>query len=421
MYDAKILIRKVAYSIALFWFRGRLGKGTLVYRFNHMHQFAGHKQKTKLPPERRRREAMAGNFVDWKFGIPFTKNRLLFRLLYKLYYSTWDIDFNVEAFFNQFKPDLVILSYIQKQNIRAYSIAARKHNIPALGIIGSWDKLTTKGPLCPGIKHFIVGSKIMQRELEKYHDVSKEKVNIIGWPKMDFFKQKGTIHSRDSFMKFLNIPIKRRLLLFGGNTPRLGPHEPEITEYLANQIKKGSYNSPCTLIIRPHPKDNQWKNRFGWLHHPPDIIVQPPEYNHLEYFTNLLCHVNILLASQGSICLDAIAMNTCVINIAFDGSNTVKFYESVRRWYEIDHYLPIIKRRATTLVESFEEMDKAIINYLQDPDKHAEGRKSVMQDQLEPFDGKASERLVSIIVQEAQKKFIKTTTAKNSLKKFLSN
>ena len=97
-------VRRLSHRLFMRLLRGRAGFANLVFRFNHLHQFAGHQQKLNLSPERRRREAMAGNFVDKELGEPFPDSWFLFRILYRLYYSTWDSNSLVEAFFDQYKP-----------------------------------------------------------------------------------------------------------------------------------------------------------------------------------------------------------------------------------------------------------------------------------------------------------------------------
>jgi CDP-glycerol glycerophosphotransferase (TagB/SpsB family) len=294
-----------------------------------------------------------------------------------------------------------VLAHLQSSGIRPYNIAARRRRLPILGIVGSWDQPTTKGPLCPGIRRYVVQSKIMRQELQRYHLVPEDGIEVVGWPQMDFYKKPGLMQPREMFLSSIDIPLNRRLLVFAAYSARLGPHEPGIARYLAAQIQKGGYGEPCTLLIRPHPKDDQWEERFGALHAPPNVIVQHAEWGRLEYLANLLYHADVLLASSGTVALDAAALDTCVINIAFDGDLEVDYYESVRRWHEMEHYAAVVRSEGVRLVESYQALDQAISTYLRNPDTDRKGRERLCREQLEPFDGRASERLVALIVQEA--------------------
>jgi hypothetical protein len=177
----------------------------------------------------------------------------------------------------------------------------------------------------------------------------------------------------------------------------LGQHEPAIAEHIASQLSQGKYGPSCTLLIRPHPKDSEWRKRFERCATYQNTILQPPEFGRLEYLTNLIAHAAVLIASQGSICLDAIALGTCVVNVAFDGDLDVSSEYSIKRWYELDHYAPLVANRATYMAESFDEIDTGIIEYLNNPEKDAAGRELVVKEQLEPFDGNASLRLADLI------------------------
>ena len=55
------------------------------------------------------------------------------------------------------------------------------------------------------------------------------------------------------------------------------------------------------------------------------------------------------------------------------------------------------------MVGSYEELDKAIKGYLTDPTIHAEGRKIIREEHIEPLDGQASRRLIDYIVESARK------------------
>ncbi|MGQ9652439.1 MAG: hypothetical protein ACUVXD_00055 [Thermodesulfobacteriota bacterium] len=402
--DLAMRVRRLAHkAVARVILRGKAEFGNLVFRFNHLEGFVGHRQKSRLPAERRLREATAGNYVDERLGRPWAGSPTMYGLLYNLYYSNWYSAPTVEAFFDEFCPDLLVLGHVQNEGIRPYVAAARRRKIPILGIVGSWDQLTTKGPICPGLERLVVQSQVMRGELVRYHHVPDERIEVTGWPQMDYYMQEGVMLPRDVFLRSLGLPAERRLLLFGANTPRLGPHEPGIASYLATGVAKNRYGRPCSLVIRPHPRDRDWTARFGGLHDPPHVLVQASEMGRLQHLANLLQHADVLVASSGSICLDAVALDTCVVNLAFDGDLRVDHFESVRRWYEMEHFAAVVRTGGTRLVEGYDELDSAIVTYLNDPDTDTEGRKRLRQEQLEPLDGHASDRLVSVILREAVK------------------
>lgn len=382
------------------------GFGNLVFRFNHIHRFSTHQFLVHLPPARKTREAQAGNYVDDHLGQPFPDSERLLWLLYRFYYSTWQRNSpQVEIFFEQFRPHLVVISHVQNPTIKPYVVAATKRGIPILGMIGSWDQATTKGPLCPGIARYIVQTPIMRRELITYHNVPESKIEVAGWPQMDIYKKPGVIQPRESFLQSLGIPAENKILLFAANSSRLGAHEPSIMQYISRKLKANIYGYPCTLVIRPHPRDAEWQTRFSQMHDPPNAIVLPAEKGRLDFLANLLAHADVTLASSGSVALDSAALDTPVINIGFDGDLETDYYNSSLRFCETDHYVNVIQSGGVRLVKSYQELDDAVIAYLKDPKLDSAGRERLRQEQLEPFDGRASERILNWIIEEAYRAY----------------
>ncbi len=399
---AGVVLRRLAERALMKPLRPWAGFGNLVYRFNERQGFAGHRFKKSLPPQRRAREAQAGNYVDPALGRPLARSRALFHLIHRLYYTPWYSEPGVEAFLDQYRPHLLVIHHLQNQAIRPWVCAARRRGLRVVGIVGSWDQPTTKGPLPPGLARVAVQSRVMQEELAKYHQVPLERIEVTGWPQMDFYQNPGAIWPRERLAQELGLEPSRRLILYGTYSQRLGPHEPGIAAHLAQRLAQGAFGPDTTLVIRPHPKDNEWQERFGHLHEPPRVVALANESGRLDFLATLLAHAGVVLASTGTILLDAVALDTPAVNIAFDGRLKKGYQESIKRWREMDHYRRVIASGALAMVESFAELDAAVAAYLADPAKDAEGRARCRAEQLEPFDGRASRRLAQLIAREAQ-------------------
>ncbi len=378
-----------------------VGFPQLVYRFNRLRGFAGHRQKEALPPEDRAREAQAGNFADPALGRPLPDSRALFNLLYRLHYARWYGEPMVEAFCDRFRPDLIVLHHLQNEMVRPWANAARRRGIPVLGVVGSWDQPTTKGPLVAGVDRFLVQSRRMREELALYHGVPEERVEVTGWPQMDVYRQSGVIAHRAELTAELGLPVDRRFILLGANSARLGAHEPSIAAFLAERLAAGDFGADCSLVIRPHPKDGAWGQRFGHLHAPPLVVVLPADLGRLHFLASLLSHAALLVASSGSICLDAMALDTCAVNLAFDGDLSVPHARKASRWLELDHYAPVVASGGLRLAEGFPELAQAVRAYLDDPSLDAEGRVRCRAEQLEPLDGQSSRRVAQAIARMA--------------------
>jgi hypothetical protein len=372
-----------------------LGFANIAYRFNHIQGFYAHKFKRQMNAKRRQREILAGNYVSRRFGFPFANSHRLYRLCYSFFYSTHQVsDPRIEDFFEEIKIEKLVFWHTQNEIYRDYSVCARKRKISYVGVIGSWDRPTTKGPICPGCKKLIVNNQIMKQELVRYHGYEEDIIDVVGWPQMDSYFDRSLRQERKHFLKSIGVPVDHKVILFAGNSERLGAHEPGVVEYIADQILVGKYGNSVQLLIRPHPQDPRWAARYQKAAEFSCVTLMPAQMGALEMMINSILHADIVVATQGSITIDAAAFDKPIINIGFDGYLTRAYNESVKRWYDLDHYRPIVESGGVALAESFESLDTMINEQLSGQDQYIEGRERLRKIELEPFDGDSSNRQV---------------------------
>ncbi len=372
-----------------------------VFRFNQLQQFFAHKFKQGMSLERRQREELAGNFVSKKYGFPFPNSKALYNWIYNFHYSKNHVtDPNIQAFFKENKIDKLVFWHVQNSVFREFSICARKQKIPYIAVIGSWDRPTTKGPICPNCDKYIVNSVVMKNELEQHHEIDSGLIEVVGWPQMDVYHDPQMIEPREEFLSTLNINTNDTVLLYAGNAARLGAHEPSLVEHIARQINHGNYGGNIHLLIRPHPQDVDWQERYAKVSGQEmgkHVTLMPAEMGNMKTMVNTLQHADIVMATQGSISLDAAALDKKIINIAFNGTLKRSYTESVERWYEMDHYLPVVNSGGVAIVNSFDELDSTVTLLLAE-DPQQKGRQHLRNIELEPFKGDSSARQVQAML-----------------------
>jgi CDP-glycerol glycerophosphotransferase (TagB/SpsB family) len=114
-------------------------------------------------------------------------------------------------------------------------------------------------------------------------------------------------------------------------------------------------------------------------------------------------HSDVVIQSRGSLALDAIAFDTPVMSLAFDGDLVRPPNDSFLLEYAFEHYKPLVEAEGTWMVGSYEVLDRAIQEYLSDPTVHSEGRRRIRDEHIVPLDGQASQRLVDYLVESARK------------------
>ncbi|MCB2181372.1 MAG: CDP-glycerol glycerophosphotransferase family protein [Desulfobulbaceae bacterium] len=401
-----LLFCNFCYALVHALLLNRAAHGALVFRFNQIHNFFGHRLRKSmarwyrfklLKSFRSQQGFNAQRYADPKLGWPFPNSKTLYNFFLRLYFWRFGNSVTVETLFDSSQFDVVVINYIQTARIFPYLNAAKRRDIPIIGMVGSWDNPTLKGPVAPGLSRYVVQNRYMADQLITHHDIDEKDIIITGWPQMDIYKDRKVFQGRERFFEELKLDKDARLILFGANTSRLGHHEPDILRHMIKAIHAGEYGTGVHIMIRPHPGDTHWRQRFEEFAGQPNVIMTEPCYTDRVYFTNLLQYSSIVISSAGTIALDASAFDTCAINISFDGDRQVSENESVKMFYKLEHYAAVCKTGGTRQVGSYEELDRAVVEYLADPHTDAEQRQALRHYHLEPFDGKASERLANVI------------------------
>ena len=377
----------------------------LAYRFNEISGFQAHQFKKRMSVNRQSREELAGNFVRKSHGFPFAASQFLYRCYRAIYYRRAYIpDRFIKGFFKEAPIDLIVFWHAQNAVYRDFVHCARSQSIPMLAAIGSWDRTTTKGPLMPGVTRVFAINQVMKSDLIEYHGISEKSISVVGWPQMDSYAARGTTkeqHDRKSdFLSKYGIAPATSLVVYAANTERLGRHEPGLVSYLAQKISAGLYGENICFFLRPHPQDMKFEARFSSELKNTNVHWEDASLTSLSQLKELFLCADIVISTQGSISLDAVALDCCLINVAFDGDLNPAYDESVQRSYEMDHYQPVLNSGGIAIVRNYPELDQALSAYLGDRSLYAEGRIKLRKTMLDPFDGKSAERTVDLLLDE---------------------
>lgn len=390
---------------------------SLIYRFTAINNLSNYEiRKNKNQNERKMQQGDFSYRKGESVGFPFPKSALLFRFLYSIRHSFINIARGEDvAVLKHLQADMAVFGGIQFPKTVYWLKAFHRLRVPIIGIVPSWDHPTTKGPIPRGMSGYIVASRRMVDELSSLHGIDMTKIRQIGKVQMDQYMNTSIFRNREDFLKELGIPIDHHLVTFGTNNVSLKQHEVSIAYKLSEHFVKGYYGK-ATLLLRTHPQDINWKKDFLTLAKPPWVLCHSASsfgyrkadsvfggQNDQIMLANLMKHSDIVIQSRGSLALDAIAFDTPVISLAFDGDLPRIPSDSFLLEYAFEHYKPIVASQGTWMVGSYDELDRAILTYLGNPEIHSEGRKIIREEQIEPLDGQASTRLIDYIVDSAQK------------------
>jgi hypothetical protein len=285
-----------------------------------------------------------------------------------------------------------VLGHIQAHFTMPYALAAAARDVAVIGMVGSWDQPTTKGPIHPGIGRYLVQGQGVAGELSRYHGVIPDMVESVGWLQMDPYRKPDITTSRGAVLSDLGLPVGARYVLFGAYPERLGRHEPALCAEIAARLA----GRDCALAVRCHPIDQNWSERFGGLHRPPHVVVLPPELGDFKQLAGQLQHAEMVLSSAGTILLDAVALDTPAIAVAFEDESE-PYFDRVARRYDMEHWASLLATGGMPMARNIGDLMTVIGETLENRSRDAQGRARLVTDYLAPLDGAAGRRIAAAI------------------------
>jgi hypothetical protein len=182
-----------------------------------------------------------------------------------------------------------------------------------------------------------------------------------------------------------------------GNTPTNAPYESRFVERLVGWWEDSGGAGRFSLLLRPHPRDREWRDRFGAALGRAGAHVQEPSYSDLEVLATLLQHGSCVVANAGTILLDAIVNDRPSVCVLYDeGAPPGESFASLNVLGA--HYRSVVESDAFYRAHDFGEVAAGIERALARPDELAEERRRVAHAVVGDVDGRAAERVVDAIV-----------------------
>ncbi|MDO8523666.1 MAG: CDP-glycerol glycerophosphotransferase family protein [bacterium] len=327
----------------------------------------------------------------------------LVRFLDRLFYSTGRFD----VLFREFKPGCIFATDIQNEMDVRLLHEARRRGIRTIGMVRSWDNITSKGNLRVVPDHIVVHNERIKNELVSYSKVPAGHITPVGIPHYDRYL--GTPKkSREEFMKEHRFDSRRKTVMFA----------PIGDRYIRNNtldamVFKELAQLPLNLIVRMPPTDMA---TLGKPKNPSAIIAfdetgqeserlrteeRSRKQNEIstideEHLHEELTYSDVLVTGHSTLVNDAALVDLPAVIIAFD-QEPRKYLDSIRRYYDYEYYVPIVESGGISLASSVGELIQEVREALEDRNRLQEGRKRIVKEQAMSGDGRSTERLVSVI------------------------
>ena len=375
-------------------------------RFYKVNQTVSNKILSKGPlfPENHNK------IIEYLLSQPFPKSKIIYNTLRLIVRKIKGFRPEILKVFKKYEPSLVISTHPISMDEYEYLSCANKLGIRTIGIIKSWDNLTTKGYIPVKLDHYLAWNEIIKNEIINIHHVQESQISVTGIPQFDLYFDKKNMIKRDIFFKKIMLDPNKRTIFFATSPSSIGPEDPDIIFEKMCFFKNNKIKN-IQVIARLHPLDSIERYKKLKESKFPNLIFQIPGENfnskvngiiNPEFITELrdtLFYSDVTVNTCSTTSLDAVAMDKRVINIAFD-LKPRKYYRSCRRYYDFDHFKPILNSGATKLASNFDEYVNLIFRYLKKSELEKKQRKNLRELMCYKVDGQSSLRIADAFLKQ---------------------
>ncbi len=342
-----------------------------------------------------------GSFLHWvlaKLG-----NLKLFRsLLRHLDYVLLSKNRHKE-YFEKYQPAIVFATDVFNEHDIQVMREARARKIKIIGMVRSWDNITSHGLNRMIPDKLIVNTPKIKEEAIKYNDVLPENIFISGIPHYDRYTAKFRT-SRENLFKELNLDPSKKTIFFAPPSDMYTKNNPVSVQV----IKELEKLDGAQLIIRPYMvgevKLGNIKPISGKLAidapskhlSMADADLAPKEDAHLA---DLLYHSDVVVAVASTLAIDAATLGKPVVFIGFDGEAR-PYWNSLRRYYDYDHQRYLLNTKGVRLASNIREFVECVSAYLKNPSLDKENRKKIADEFCWKLDERSSERAGEFLINE---------------------
>lgn len=291
---------------------------------------------------------------------------------------------------------------------------ARGMGIPTCTYVESWDNIwkivrNRERHVLPD--HFIVWNNIMKRHLLRaFPDLTPDRVSVTGAARLDAFRHRERIPTRDTLFRVLGLDPTKRLL-------HLATTELYDMSHVARDIgeakRRGELPADLQLYASMHPgsgtprRHSAWAARYGYTlrsavgrHEDaphPDFRFNPTEED---------VSLSIALWEQADVLVN-FSSTAAIESMYADRPTICAFYGKpfdrwnwrrsavVRDFHE--HYADLVRGGGVRVARNRRELIGAITDSLEHPEKDREGRKRSCERILTTLKGDASRKTFDVI------------------------
>jgi hypothetical protein len=315
--------------------------------------------------------------------------------------------------FRELKPSLVFNGSHVHSRIAIQAVqAAQWLRIPTAAFIFSWDNLTSQGRIIPLYDYYLVwNEQIRDQLLQIYSSIRPEQVIVTGTPQFDFHFRRAFWWTREEFCERVGADPTRPIVLYSTGMANHMPGEPKIVERIGAMLREMTDLGPPQLLVRVYPKDRTGRFEKTRDENPdilfPEVPWDPawltPKIEDAYLLANTLRHATLGINVASTISLELCMFDKPVINVAYNPPGMDISPVDYRRYYEFDHYRPVVESGGVMLAGSEDDMRSLLRRALVEPQIDSARRRALIKKMFgNALDGYSGVRVAGSLLQVAR-------------------
>lgn len=274
--------------------------------------------------------------------------------------------------------------------------------LPIIASIHSFDNITKRGWPALFFDHYFVWNKNNKSELQRINPTLADKITIAGAPQMDFHFKKNFVQTKEEWLKLLNLPAQKKIILYGGGPVSLFPNEPQYLKHLLEALEKNLIED-SVILFRCHPLDKleRWKKYVGessfiFFDSAPNgkekLDYANVREEDIKKLISTLQYTDVHINLCSTMAVDGSVFNKPQIGPAYDDVNPSS-KKLLRNMYYQEHYLQVIHSGAVHLADSKKQLIQLVNMALLNPEMFTKNCRQCVEEIITYTNGMAAWRV----------------------------
>lgn len=342
-----------------------------------------------------------------KRALAMTLGRLsAYKRLLRRVIRAMPLDVHVEEIFTSLRPNVCIVFSLTNNDVDVqFARVARAHRVPVIGMVRSWDNLTSHGLLRVVPDSFVFQNRFLKKMAHEYQAIDEGEISttIVGLPHYDRYFAPKPI-PKETLFSLLGLDPNKKLIVYGAMGEFLFRREADMPRIFERALEAGLGND-AHVLFRAHPSFAPSKGygdfKHVTVHVPTSYTDTEGGYSNEDILISSVVHADLVVTCGSTFAIDAFMLDRFVICIAFDGDTALPYWDSAQRFYDqYTHYEAFMDASKIPCARSADELAMLMQQYLDTKNPRPELRRAVIDLLAAPFDGHAGDRLASTLIKE---------------------